>query len=420
MNNSYLPLINTDRNSFQDFYSICINAIKKNKSGIMNKAECIKNIEKLRHRQPLMKTKKKFLSHSSIFKYETAKKAITFRESHKMNNNIFYNKKITLGDILKKYKKLEIKPLIKIPPIDTSNQEMNNNDNEQKNKNEDNEKNKENKENKEKVVKIHKGIFSSNKEEIKEIKEINPDKSTNKSSLRSQTKQRTSLIKQKNEEKMKKPYKILRKVTEYLESNDITLFQFIKHNPFQKRPYQISKSFEFLSAVKFKNYEFVIEALQFSNAYLFCFDYYGQTCYHWAAKLSNVKMLMLLIDYGKYVNQKDFKGRTPLYLAAVNNDREICEILIRNKANVHFSDNNGFTPADVAGSKELRYYLGDLMTQPYSNPSYKQRTADFLRERDDIIEKRRMMELKKKMEEEERIKKAKEELGEDEENLEEE
>ena len=59
MNNSYLPLINTDRNSFQDFYSICINAIKKNKSGIMNKAECIKNIEKLRHRQPLMKTKKK-------------------------------------------------------------------------------------------------------------------------------------------------------------------------------------------------------------------------------------------------------------------------------------------------------------------------------------------------------------------------
>ena len=170
---------------------------------------------------------------------------------------------------------------------------------------------------------------------------------------------------------------------EYLESNNITLFEIIKHNPFHKKPYQISKSFEFLKAVKFKNYEFVIEALQFSKAYLFSFDYYGQTGYHWAAKLSNIKMLMILINYGKYVNQKDFSGRTPLYLAAVNNDREICELLIRNKANVHLKDNEGKTPSDVAGSKELKYYLGDMMTQPYSNPLYQQRVADFLRERDE-------------------------------------
>ena len=407
MNKSFLPLINTDRNSFQDFYSICINAIDKNKSGIINKTECIKNIEKLRIQKCLMKKKNKFQSHSSIFKYETAKKAITFRESHK-ENNIFYNKKITLVDILKKCKKLEAKPFKKISSKDIT---INDNNNTTKEK-------EENKENKEKMVKIHKVFFSSNRIEIKEI---NSNKSnTNKLSIRSKAKQRASLIKQKNPEKIKKPYIILKKIMEYLESNNITLFEIIKHNPFHKKPYQISKSFEFLKAVKFKNYEFVIEALQFSKAYLFSFDYYGQTGYHWAAKLSNIKMLMILINYGKYVNQKDFSGRTPLYLAAVNNDREICELLIRNKANVHLKDNEGKTPSDVAGSKELKYYLGDMMTQPYSNPLYQQRVADFLRERDEIIEQRRIMELKQKMEEDERIKKEKEELGEDIEDFEDE
>ena len=150
--------------------------------------------------------------------------------------------------------------------------------------------------------------------------------------------------------------------------------------------------------MKFQNYKYILEALQFSTDFLFSFDYYGQTCYHWAVKLSNEKLLLTLIDYGKYLNQKDFEGRTPLYLAAVNNDKKMCDILIRNKANVHLKDNNGYTPADVAGSKELKYYLGDLLTMPYSNPSFKQRTASFLRERESGIKlklKLKNSELKK-------------------------
>jgi len=183
-------------------------------------------------------------------------------------------------------------------------------------------------------------------------------------------------------------YAIFKKILEYLESNNITLKEYIERNPFQTKPYQIPKSFEFLQAIKFKNYKFILEALQFSNDYLFCFDYYGQTCYHWAAKLGNIKLLATLIDNGKHHNQKDFEGRTPLYLAAANNDRNICEMLIRNKANVHLRDNYGRSPADVAGNKELKYYLQDLLTQPYSNPLSKQRIANFLRERESMIQTR--------------------------------
>ena len=56
---------------------------------------------------------------------------------------------------------------------------------------------------------------------------------------------------------------------------------------------------------------------------------------------------------------------------------------LKNKANVHLSDEHGNTPADVAGSKELKYYLGDYVTQPYTNINCKKRVADFLRVRDE-------------------------------------
>ena len=206
----------------------------------------------------------------------------------------------------------------------------------------------------------------------------------------------------------------LKKILEYFESNNITLYEYLENNPFQEKPYQIPKSFEFIKAVKFKDYKFVREALHHSSSYLFCFDYYGQTCYHWAAKLGYIPMLTLLIDYGKHHNQKDFKGRTPLYLAAVNNDRNVCEMLVRNRANVHLRDYNGLSAADVAGSKELKYYLGDLMTQPFSNPNYKKKIADFLRDKNNRIQELRKMEKMKKAEEEEKLKKEEQDKKNDE------
>ena len=161
----------------------------------------------------------------------------------------------------------------------------------------------------------------------------------------------------------------------------------MQNNPFQKSPYQIKKGFEFLEAVKFNNYQYVLDALQTSKDFLFVFDYFGQTCYHWAAKLGNIKMLKILLEYGKHHNQKDFKGRTPLYLAAKNNNKEICVCLIKNKANIHLKDNLGNSAADAAENKELKLYLGEIMTQPYNNPNYKQKVADFLRKRREKIKK---------------------------------
>ena len=98
--------------------------------------------------------------------------------------------------------------------------------------------------------------------------------------------------------------------------------ELIDNNPFQDKPYHVAGSYEFLEAVKFGNFDYVNEALIKYGIFLSVIDYYGQSAYHWAAKLGNIKMLDLLIKYGRHHNQKDFKGRIPLYLVAFNNNME--------------------------------------------------------------------------------------------------
>ena len=186
-----------------------------------------------------------------------------------------------------------------------------------------------------------------------------------------------------------KRYTLFKTILNYLESNNITLDELLHNNPFQIKPYELEKSYDFLLAIKFQNYQYVLEALQFTNRYLFSFDYYGQTAYHWAAKLADLKMLKILLSYGMYHNQKDFKGRTPLYIAALNNHKDVCVFLLNNNGNIFLKDKKGLCPADVAGSLELKAYLFDFMTLPFSNPIYKARIQSLIKEREERIKKKR-------------------------------
>lgn len=323
--------------TYHNFYTVCINAIKKDKNDIINKKYCIEKIEKLKDEK--LNKKKTIKNRSSSYLYKP-----------KIKNGVNKKELLTLDNIITIYNESEIKNKIKENKVNN-------------------------------IIKIEEKKIKIEKKPSKNKYDINKNQN------------------------IPKRYAKFKKILEYLESNNITLADYIEHNPFQIKPYQIPKSFEFLDAIKFQNYQFVKEALQYSNDYLFCFDYYGQTCYHWAAKLGYIRMLTILIDNGKYHNQKDYEGRTPLYLAAINNDKNICELLVRNKANAHLRDNNGNSPADVTTDKDLKFYLSDLLAQPYSNPSNKQKIANFLKERESLIQTK--IKLKKFEEEQKRKKEIK-------------
>ena len=367
LNTVTLPFINPDKKFHHNFYSVCIKAIEDNKEGVLDKKECINKIIKLRD-QNLRLNRKKLFDKTSSINFRPSRTGLKL----KIKTSQIINKRRNLSQILSEAEKLEAEILkkqtsSKIIDIEDKNQSPI----------------------KIRKSKVQKDIISNTydyQRAKKKATNINKKKTTIKN-------------KDKINQNLSKRYSTFKKINEYLESNNIPIFELLQHDPFQKKPYQISQGYEFLEAVKFKNYEFVKEALQTSNDYLFVFDYYGQTCYHWAAKLGNIKMLRILLDYGKHHNQKDFKGRTPLYLAAVNNNREICDLLLRYKANIHLKDNYGNSASDVAGSKELKYYLGDLMTQPYSNPNYKKKVADFLRKREFNIQQAEIMKSFKKKEE---------------------
>ena len=219
----------------------------------------------------------------------------------------------------------------------------------------------ENRRENEKILKENININNIN--ENNEINTINEEKEK-------ELEQKNNLLpKQKN--KPKKPtrrfYRCLKSVIKYLEMNSLTLDDYLHNNPFQTHPFSLPYSEDFFSAIKFKDYDFINKCLDNSYLYLFCFDYYKQTPYHWAAKLNDIKILKILIDKGKYVNQKDNKGRIPLHFAALNNNYDCCKLLIDNFGDCFVYDFYGKRPIDYAEEERVKLYLTEALEQPYNN-----------------------------------------------------
>ena len=73
-------------------------------------------------------------------------------------------------------------------------------------------------------------------------------------------------------------------------------------------------------------------------------------------KSGNVEEVQQMILNGANVNMtNDGKGGgTPLYVASCNGHLEIVKVLIANKANFFYMNNEGKTPLDVASTNEIR------------------------------------------------------------------
>ena len=241
----------------------------------------------------------------------------------------------------------------------------------------------ENRRENEKILKENININNIN--ENNEINTINEEKEK-------ELDQKNNLLpKQKN--KPKKPtrrfYRCLKSVIKYLEMNSLTLDDYLHNNPFQTHPFSLPYSEDFFSAIKFKDYDFINKCLDNSYLYLFCFDYYNQTPYHWAAKLNDIKLLKILIEKGKYVNQKDNKGRIPLHFAALNNNYDCCKLLIDNFGDCFVYDFYGKRPIDYAEEERVKLYLTEALEQSYNNIFIKKKIQMLFKKREEKINERK-------------------------------
>lgn len=143
----------------------------------------------------------------------------------------------------------------------------------------------------------------------------------------------------------------------YLYSNGVTIKDYVNNHPFPSKPFELSGSEEFLDAIKFNNYKLVQQGINRNPNYINQYDYMKQTSFHWAAKLGYDQILKLLLKYSKQCNVYDKKYRTPLYIAALNNQKKCVEILLEKGGNAYIADNYGKKPEDVTNDIEIRILL---------------------------------------------------------------
>jgi ankyrin repeat protein len=72
-------------------------------------------------------------------------------------------------------------------------------------------------------------------------------------------------------------------------------------------------------------------------------------------------MLQMLIDNGLHTNQYDYNKRTPLWLAARNNQFECCAILLSYNGNPFLESKDGKKPIDVACDPAVRKLIKEKM-----------------------------------------------------------
>ena len=142
-----------------------------------------------------------------------------------------------------------------------------------------------------------------------------------------------------------------------MKSNKISVENLYDKSMYPSKPFELLKADEFLEAVKFNNIEAVRDAIIKNKKFIYQFDYYKQTAYHWAAKLGYDEILTLLLSTNQKNNFFDNKMRTPLFLAAFYNQKICVDILLKNGADPFLTDISGKKPSEITEDETIRNML---------------------------------------------------------------
>lgn len=207
----------------------------------------------------------------------------------------------------------------------------------------------------EKII-YYKQNYFHKKNQDSSVESKNADK--NKKSMESFIKNNIIEKNKINDEKYKKKrrFEILKNNLIYLRDNNITPSEYLNRNPFNFKPFQLKESIEFFDYIKYDKYDEMESKLR-NKDLLFCYDYFHQTPFHWAAKRNKIRAVRIMLVYGKCVNLLDSNRMTPLALAAQNNNYDMVQLLCENGANPFIKNVDGKKPSELCTDFKTKSYL---------------------------------------------------------------
>ena len=158
-------------------------------------------------------------------------------------------------------------------------------------------------------------------------------------------------------EKRLKRKRVLINAIKYLSNNNISVNEYVTHQIFPTKPFELRGSEDFFDAVKFNDINVIKQALEKNDHYLIQFDYFRQTPLHWAAKLGHHEILKIFLKHTKMVNIYDKEYRTPIFLAALNNHKKCVELLLENGGNAFIKDKEGLLPEAASTDPAIKLLL---------------------------------------------------------------
>ncbi|KAJ3313453.1 hypothetical protein HDV04_001882 [Boothiomyces sp. JEL0838] len=96
------------------------------------------------------------------------------------------------------------------------------------------------------------------------------------------------------------------------------------------------------------------ELLLKHGANVHCRDHHGYTPLHLAVIHSNVEMCKLFFEWEAFPDMLDVDGASPLHHASFHGRKEICKLLVEHGANIHLPDSLGYTPLDYTKKQDIQ------------------------------------------------------------------
>ena len=210
----------------------------------------------------------------------------------------------------------------------------------------------------EKIIYYKKNYFKKDPDELisKEGEKNDKNKMNIESSIKNMNKEKKKKERNDENNKKRRRFEILKNNLIYLRDNNITPSEYLSRNPFNVKPYQLAESIEFFDCIKYDKYDEMENMLR-NKDLLFCFDYYHQTPFHWAAKRNKIRAARIMLMYGNCINLLDSNKMTPLALAAQNNHYDMVQLLCDNGANPNIKNIDGKKPSDLCTDYKTKSYL---------------------------------------------------------------